>query len=458
LTKVASAKRQRLAQEEDVQMQSQAKYVQSAEVERQRLQSCQKDGWNVWTAKAAEMNLKPAKSMPKPSDQLRAMTSCSQRDPDGVLNSLDYYADLVTTMSRKDLGTVKVALGTWHKWATQVMGYEPEHSFPPRSDSHMVKFTVLFTNNKTCQNYCGALLWMCHQQNAWEGWNTPRLRQAIKGVGNRQIQLGLVTQHAKVLLNQEQITLICLYLAQKNLFGLINLVHTAWEFLLRVQSEGLTIYKGCPHDVASLPSFRQNGMWSDSQGRLILRLAVRKNKQFGSTLIRSCRCAEVGPEACGVCHLARVAANFNIGEVIFSFTEKEVLSNLKKAMLLMGIPGHKNLGLKAFRAGRATQLLAQNHALSTILSMGEWKWAAVQSYVDVDTVDANKFVAVAQDHSDEEDEAPEGNVGDITGAEPTRTSSLSKLTKSTDWDKQPRLGDPFFEHQEATVGFDVSEL
>ena len=90
--------------------------------------------------------------------------------------------------------------------------------------------------------------------------------------------------------------------------------------------------------------------------------------------------------------------------------------------------------------------------------MGEWKWAAVQSYVDVDTVDANKFVAVAQDHSDEEDEAPEGNVGDITGAEPTRTSSLSKLTKSIDWDKQPRLGDPFFEHQEATVGFDVSEL
>ena len=57
--------------------------------------------------------------------------------------------------------------------------------------------------------------------------------------------------------------------------------------------------------------------------------------------------------------------------------------------------------LKAFMAGRATEMAARGNALGTILLAGEWSSSAVLRYVNVDAIEEQSFLQrVVQSDSD----------------------------------------------------------
>ena len=129
-----------------------------------------------------------------------------------------------------------------------------------------------------------------------------------------------------------------------------------WEFLLRVQSEGLRVWKGCPDDVTGIVDGRTNGLWIDGKGNLVYRLKVRKDRRKGSTLTRSCRCAPVGRLGCAVCCFKTFLADKEEGTLLWDFTPSNFTTTLKRQIVLTHIEGEGTFSLKAFRAGSATDL------------------------------------------------------------------------------------------------------
>ena len=228
------------------------------------------------------------------------------------------------------------------------------------------------------------------------------LKQALKGLTNKNLAQGIFPQHAPVQFTQQQVCQIIEYFRGKKMWSFANVTMLAWECLLRVQSEGLVVYKGSPSDATNMVG-RPNGHWQDSAGNHCYRLAQRKHRKHGSLLMRTCRCAEVPQAYCGVCQLTQSLSAFVVGEQMWSMDENDFLRQIKRAMVLLGIPGSDRVGLKAFRSGRATSLLSQNKALGTILKMGEWRSKAVVNHANVDEVNCNAFLNMQFEESDEED-------------------------------------------------------
>lgn len=70
---------------------------------------------------------------------------------------------------------------------------------------------------------------------------------------------------------------------------------------------------------------------------------------------------------------------------------------------MLGTDGAQRFTLKAFRAGKATELARSGKSLGAILSAGEWRSAAVLRYVDEDVVDAAEMLKTAVDQSSDEE-------------------------------------------------------
>ena len=75
---------------------------------------------------------------------------------------------------------------------------------------------------------------------------------------------------------------------------------------------------------------------------------------------------------------------------------------LRRLLTLLMAPGAERFTLKAFRAGKATELAKAGATLGSILTAGEWKSAAVTRYVDEDALDASAFIGIVAESSDGE--------------------------------------------------------
>ena len=78
------------------------------------------------------------------------------------------------------------------------------------------------------------------------------------------------------------------------------------------------------------------------------------------------------------------------------------MKTLRRLLALLGVDGHSEFSLKAFRAGRATSLAAAGKSIGHILSAGEWRSAAFLSYIDTDAVDQAQLLDKTLDESDGE--------------------------------------------------------
>ena len=86
-----------------------------------------------------------------------------------------------------------------------------------------------------------------------------------------------------------------------------------------------------------------------------------------------------------------VASKPNVSK-IFEYKPSSFLKTLQVSSEPFEFPWADNLTLKAFRAGRTTEMAKSGCSLGQILCAGEWRSAAFLCYVDEDAVDlSNAF-------------------------------------------------------------------
>ena len=103
-------------------------------------------------------------------------------------------------------------------------------------------------------------------------------------------------------------------------------------------------------------------------------------------------CKEFGPHLCPPHRLGPHLARRSAGQPLFLFTTGTFTTTLRRFLSLSLFEDSQKFTLKAFRAGRATEIAAQGNALGTILLGGEWSGSAVLRYVTVDAIEEQSFL------------------------------------------------------------------
>ena len=90
------------------------------------------------------------------------------------------------------------------------------------------------------------------------------------------------------------------------------------------------------------------------------------------------------------------------GGCLFDFSAHSFLVHLQSLLAQLGVSHASLFTLKAFRAGKATSLVASGVSLGAVLAAGEWRSKAILNYVDEDVFDSGQFVLQDIDNSDNE--------------------------------------------------------
>ena len=100
--------------------------------------------------------------------------------------------------------------------------------------------------------------------------------------------------------------------------------------------------------------------------------------------------------------LVPLLAQREVGKRLWSFTPGELLGRLRRRLAMLRVESAGPYTLKCFRAGKATALVLSGSPLAVVLEAGEWRSRAFLNYVDVNRVDAQLALEVAQAASDAE--------------------------------------------------------
>ena len=337
-----------------------------------------------------------------PATTIQALGAASQRGVP-VSDLLVAKAGMLRLETkRKSLPAVASALRCWHAFATAVLAYEAGQTMPPRCSQDVEAWVAIFRNGNTASNYVGFLRWACTHLHLNKDWDTTALMETVRGSRRRQERLHGGTKHAAQLLNDDLMWKVVHMADHLEMQEFANFALVCWEFLLRVQSEAIPMLAGTSEDATHLPQGRHSGLWVDGANQLCLRLARRKNRPSGSFLRRACVCATRGRSMCAVHRMQAHLAAKQVAAPLWSFTPASALHTLKRLLVLVKEPQSAAFTLKAFRAGRATQLAAQGKSLGTILQAGEWRSSAFLSYVDTDAVDSSQLLSQTLALSDDE--------------------------------------------------------
>ena len=131
--------------------------------------------------------------------------------------------------------------------------------------AHVAQFVCIFGNSATAHNYVGFIRWACAHLGVSTAWHSEILQATLKGAHHRAMRLTGGAQHAKHLLTQDQVQQIVVKADLMNMKDYACFILVCWEYLLRVQSEGLPLLAGVPDDATSLPSGRHSGVcvWTE---------------------------------------------------------------------------------------------------------------------------------------------------------------------------------------------------
>ena len=144
----------------------------------------------------------------------------------------------------------------------------------------------------------------------------------------------------------------------------VKLFVLAYAFLLRLPSEALPVVAGVKGMV-----FEANSMLYMSDGKLVLQLKRRKNKLYGSTLVRECWCAS-SRWTCPVHVVGSWVSRCDVGTRLFGdVTAAKALSTLRRILGLLGVPNSCEYRTQDFRRGHAQDLAESGGAVSVVRSL-----------------------------------------------------------------------------------------
>ena len=117
----------------------------------------------------------------------------------------------------------------------------------------------------------------------------------------------------------------------------------------------------CCMVMAAVANQLHSGVWVDKQDTLCLRLQSRKNRPQGSLLRRQCICATRGRQLCVVHRTSALLAVRGRAQPLWMFSSEKALETLRRFLILTDTPQAASYTLKAFRAGKATALAADEN-------------------------------------------------------------------------------------------------
>ena len=87
------------------------------------------------------------------------------------------------------LPSTVAALRGWHAHAVTVCSYNPEESFPPKSEEDICNWITVFANEGTAYNYVGVLRFIGVMTEADNShWDGELLQQKLKGIPKRRFE------------------------------------------------------------------------------------------------------------------------------------------------------------------------------------------------------------------------------------------------------------------------------
>jgi len=356
-----------------------------------------------WDNKVAEAGMGSFGTL-APRGAIRAAGSAAADGVDVTSILVGRAKMLQVEVVRKSLPSVASGLKAWHSFAVEVLKYEEDSSLPPREGKHMVAYASIFRCSGTAANYVGYVRWACKTFDLSLEWDVPEVRTVVNGIKKKTVRLFGGRLPQKWLLTSGivgQAMGLADSLASKQWQALCTL---AWAFLLRVQSEGVELQFGGPKEVLDLPAGTHSALVV-SESELILRLRARKHRPRGSVLRKKCECASVGGKACALCFMKRhvLETKPRPGDRVFDGKASAFLKTLRRLLILLDIPGGELFTLKAFRAGRASELARGGASWQTLQAAGEWRGMSPLSYVAHAAIDDAAFLdTVVAASSDEE--------------------------------------------------------
>ena len=208
---------------------------------------------------------------------------------------------LMLTNVKGSVKSVRSGVTCWILFSIAFLTYGPGNSLPPACGMHVARWLCLFRNAGTAANYVSYIRFACRFKDLSMAWDDETVRLTLKGLKKDHMTRG-GPQKTKWLLTYGYIGVLYTWLLQEQLTPMAMLVMFGFEFLLRVESEGLVVFKGDNDDYLELKRDNQpNAVWMADDGKLVFRMRQRKNRQTGSLLFRSCTCDNPKVPYCMVC-------------------------------------------------------------------------------------------------------------------------------------------------------------
>jgi len=265
----------------------------------------------------------------------------------------------------------------------------------------------------TAANYVVAIRWACKAHGLSSDWDTERIGMLIKG--SRKIELervGATLEVGSLLTTKIAQEVVDLANTNPKLAVLPPFLLSGWAFLMRIQSECIPLEWGTPEELVTVPEGRHSAVCviGGKKPVLAIRWRRRKHRPAGSLLKRPCTCKD-GQGQSPYCVVHRVqqwvqACNIKTGQKLWEHepgkvaTGSQMLSKLKRCLILLGYQEASLYSWKSVRAGKATEMAAQGFTLGQVLAAGEWRSSAYMNYIDETGSDHAQLLRAALAESD----------------------------------------------------------
>ena len=130
----------------------------------------------------------------------------------------------------------------------------------------------------------------------------------------------------------------------------------------------------------------ESAVWVDAQGCACHRMAKRKSRPKGSILRRPCTCDEE-TAICLPCRFGKFVQRRRKGQRLYNMNFYEFTKRVKEALRSLNFDNVEKFTLKAFRAGRATELVCREVHLAKIMEKGERSSKVIFCYINMEQVD-----------------------------------------------------------------------
>ena len=259
------------------------------------------------------MGITPNNTKMMPRQILAELNTATLVDQAKVQHTLSERGEMMKLASfGGSIDATRSGLKSWHKFALLVWNYPESATLPPKKPAHVISYVTIFSNTGTAYNYVGHIKRGCIYKNYPIEWYTGEVTMALSGLKKICLKWYGGPTRTTFLMTSKMVQMIVGYNTPNGKVQFARCLQLSWQFLLRLKSEAMVVWKGEPADLGKLPFNRDNSIWVDEQKTLHLKLRKRKNRPWGSNLQATCQC-KTRPGECIPCIFYTWLLNFEVG-------------------------------------------------------------------------------------------------------------------------------------------------